>query len=507
SIFLNLSGLFFLLGAFLALFYGLESFQDREFLKLLDSIGSRKKLFWSVLASRLLLVLGYLLVIMVTTWLLYLINGVSVSIGHLLIYGLVVFWMAAFFLFAGMLAGVLENKRAGLVAVFVVWLLFVFALPAIVGKIVYSRAETITSAYDIDIETFKIFMSIEKKAKEQAGQMERDNTKTEIRQKLFEYFWDNEFKQIFNHEQGMIDEMKNVVSLHHNLSLIFPTSFFLSLNNEMSGRGYESLISFYKYVLKHKKGFIHFYANKSFYEGAKEVEPYLKGDENVFHAPETLPDNFGFGLFISLSWLLLLLFLNWLGFNRLLDRLPDIEETEAETKDFTQNEFKKNRITSEAETEDLKQDEFKKNKITSVVTFNPVLLTHFLELLRKHENRYIFVPGLDCLPGDVRVKNLFSFFGAPVPERLQAMAGRYVSGLPKDYKALAVLEIIRRFEDTEFFIFNDFLIGLSEEFMKYFADVLDILKKKKGRKIVYFTNFMPKFGDNIIKRPYEQPPF
>jgi ABC-type transport system involved in multi-copper enzyme maturation permease subunit len=481
SVFLNLSGLLFLLGSLLVLFYGLESYRDRDFIEFLDSIkGNRKNLFWSALTSRLLLLLGACLLIAITTWFLYFINGVAVNVGYLMVYGLVFFLMFAFFLFAGMLAGALRNRRAGLITVFSVWLLFIFGLPAIVGSVVYSRAKSITPPYKMDIEKFRLMMNIEKKAKEQIGRMKRDNTNTEVRRKLHEYFWSNQFKQIFSHEQNMINQMKGFVSLHHNLSLIFPTSFFLSVNNEISGRGYESLISFYEYALKHKRGFVQYYAEKSFYLGEETVRSYLKGDENIFHASSMLPGNFGFGLVIGFFWLLGLLFFNWLAFNRLLDRRSNIDS---------------------AGIKELKPQEFKKNRITNVLTFNHSLLSGFLETLRRQGSRYIFAPGPDCLPGDVKVKRLFDLFGLAVPDALKPLANKYVSCLEADYKALAIMEI-SRLNHAEFYIFNNFLAGLSDTFEKHFAESLEVLKK--GRKVVYFTNSVPRVGDDFIRHANER---
>lgn len=485
NIFLNLSGLIFLLGSLLSLLYGFEAFRDRDFLKLQDGTGNRKNLFWFILVSRLLLLLGCCLVLITTIWLLYLLNGLTVNLGHVIIYGLAVFLMSAFFMLGGVFAGALKSRWVGIAVVISVWLVFIFGLPAIVGKIVSNRAEFIISTYEMDMNKFKLMMDIENKALEQAGKINIKNTNVEIRQKLHEYFWNNEFKQIFDHEHTMINEMKGVVSLHYNLSLIFPTSFFLSVNNEISGRGYENLMTFYDYALKHKKGFIRYYAEKSFYTGEKEVKAYLKGNKNVFRASSTLPGNFGFGVVITCFWLLLLLFLSWLAFNRMLNALPDTD--------------------SDTEPKYLKPDEFKKSKITAVVTFTPVLLANFLETLKKQGIRFVFAPGPDIMPGDVSVKSLFAFFGVPVPDRLQPVTGEQVGSLAPDHQALVTFELARSFTGAEFFIFNDFLAGLSDKFAEYFAGILDTLKK--GRKIVYFTNAVPKVGDNVIRRANERQPF
>jgi ABC-type transport system involved in multi-copper enzyme maturation permease subunit len=287
SIFLNLTGLILLFGSLLALLYGFEAYKDRTFLKFLEGIvRSRRKLFGFVLISRLFLLLIGNVIITLTVWFIFLLNGLpNIDVVKLFLYSLVSFLMLACFLIAGMLASSVKNRMAGMISVFAIWLLFVFFIPAMVGEIVYGRAESLISTYKMEMEKLKLMMSIEKQAKEQAGKLDVENTNTKIRQQLHEYFLNNEFKKIFNQEKSMIKEMKGIVALHHNLSLVFPSSFFLSVNNEISGRGYENLIAFYEHVSKLKVGFIQYYAEKSFFSDEKTITPYLKGEENIFYAP------------------------------------------------------------------------------------------------------------------------------------------------------------------------------------------------------------------------------
>ena len=491
SIFLNLSGLIFLLGTLLSLFYGFESFQDRDYLKFLDSVGSRKRIFAFLLVSRLLLILLCCLTITVTISLLYLINGLTVNIGHVILYGLVIFVLLSFFLLVGMLAGTLKSKRVGLISVFGIWLFFVFGLPAIAGKIVYNRSESMMSVYKMDNEKFKLLMRFEKKAKDEAGKMDRNKTNTDIRRKLFNYLWDNEFKEIMKYENIMLTDMKGVVTFHYNLSLIFPTTFFLSVNNEISGRGYENLIAFYEYALKHKIGFIEFYADKSFFSGDKTVKPYLRGNENIFHVSSLLPGNFGFGLVIGFFWVIFSALISWIFFSRMLDRRPDIETFPGEIK--------------EAERQGIQINLIKENKMTVVFTFDPVRIHEVYQRLKGLIGRVVLVPGPQALPGDVKVKNLFKFFGLDVPESLNPLRDKFCDRLNQDDRSLLILEIVKELP-AKSLIFDQFLTGLSEHMKKYFLNFLE--NHKKGRKIVYMTNCVNglSVGGNMIKFANESYP-
>jgi hypothetical protein len=461
SIFMNLTGFILLFYSLLVLFYGLESYRNHDFLKFLECKLSRKKLFMSVFFSRLFLLFAWCLIISLTVWFLYILNGITgINVGMFALYNLVAFLMLGFFLFVGMMAGTYKNKFNRIAVVISVWLIFVFLIPAVVGKIVYHRAESILSTYKMEIEKFKVMMSIEKKALEQAGKLDVKNTNTEIRRQLHEYFWNNEFKTIFGYEQSMINEMKDVVSLYHNLSLFFPTSFFLSTNNEISGCGYESLIGFYDHAYKLKMGFTQYYAEKNFYSGEKTVKPFLNGDENIFHASSHLPAKFDFGLVISLLWLLLLLYLLWNRFNRMLDSVQDTQR-------------------------DLNPDELKNNKTNVIFTLDKGLLPQLIKKLRLILKNILAVPGPDSLPGDTTVKNLFSLFGLAMPEAIKEIAGKYVFTLEPDQKGKVLLEIAEALK-ADILIFDNFLAGLSDAFIHYFASTIKLMKK--GRKVVYFTN-------------------
>ena len=134
---------------------------------------------------------------------------------------------------------------------------------------------------------------------------------------------------------------------------------------------------------------------------------------------------------------------------------------------------------------ELSPDELKKDQTNVIFTSDKGLLPKLITKLRSKNTPFMFVPGPASLPGDTKVKNLFTLFGMAVPEVLEEIAGKYVFTLEPDQKGKVLVEITRSLT-ADVIIFDNFLAGLSDDIIHYFAGVLNSLKK--GRKVVYFTN-------------------
>jgi hypothetical protein len=277
---------------------------------------------------------------------------------------------------------------------------------------------------------------------------------------LFILFWNGGFKELMGHEADMVNEMKGNASFFQTLASSFPSTSFLSVSSELSSRGFANLIEFNEYSQKIKKDYI-WYLAKNYLLSTKVVfPPFIKKNENLYQGQSRLPDNFGFGLVVTVLWLAVLFVFSWLGFNRMLDRARDTKR-------------------------ELSPDEIKKDKTNVIFTSDKGLLPQLITKLRSQHIPFLSVPGPASLPGDVKVKNLFSLFDLAVPEVLKKIAGKYVFTLEPDQKGKVLSEITRSLA-ADVIIFDNFLAGLSDDIIHYFAGVLNSIKK--GRIIVYFTN-------------------
>ena len=213
-----------------------------------------------------------------------------------------------------------------------------------------------------------------------------------------------------------------------------------------------------------KAAYIWYLAQNYIFSNIMEFPPFIKNEENVYKGKISLPGRYGFGWAINLIWLIALFGLYWFMFNRMLDRA---QETKRE----------------------LSPKDLNKDKTKVIFTLDRGLLPQLIKKLRAQNTPFLSVPGPRSLPGDSKVKDLFSLFGLDVPEALRDIAGKYVFTLEPDEKAKVLIEIINSIAievKADVIIFDNFLAGLSDKIISHLAGILKSLKK--GRRIVYFSN-------------------
>jgi len=162
----------------------------------------------------------------------------------------------------------------------------------------------------------------------------------------------------------------------------------------MSSRGFANQAGFYEYTRQKKKDFIWYLAENYILSTKMVFPPFIKGNENIYKGKSCLPGNFNFGMAANLVWLLVFLWLFWIGFNRMLDYVPK----------NTKPEFKANRI--------------KKNITNVVLTADRGSYPKLLVELRSQNIASVAIPKPVQLPGELKVKDLLDFFGLAVPDKL-----------------------------------------------------------------------------------------
>ena len=472
--YMDFSGIMFLIGSFLGLIYGYDITRKKDYLMLLADVSDSKNPAFLITVARVILLnlVFWVLSGLALLWLL--VNGINIVNTDYLLFMLALTLVITFFVFVGAIISTMKKKPTQFITLPVVYFLFVFFIPGLIQKSVYVEARNrLKSIHNFEYGMLKTMMQLEKRLYERFGVFKEgkgeapDNIKVAIQESL-----NNDWAKLKEMEKKRKEEIIKRIEAYQTISAAFPTTFYLSINKEISSKGFQSFDEFYQYAFDMKYNFLEFYIEKKFYNPVPKsgVEPFIKGNEDLFFAQSRLPGSFKFGIMVSIVWLGVLLALSWIRFYLSFSSRPGQQDKELYL-------------------------DLKKNETSVVITTDPNRISKLIAGLRFLHSRLICVPNWSCLKKESRVKWYFSFFNLPIPEKLQPVAEKYCNDLNPDHRAMILTDITRSF-DADVFIFNNFLSGLSDEFVDYFTEFLKSLKK--GRQIVYFSNSLAiasKIGD------------
>lgn len=313
--FKDFSGIMLLMGSLLVLYFGYESMTHKDYLRYMTGFADLKKLFLSIVFSRVLIVTLTFFFIGGLSLLLLAINGFRLTgneMSHWLAFMGVLVLLSVFFFTLGTIAGTFKSRFNGFVTLIFLWFIFVFLIPWVVNAFTAHKADNIVSNYQLELEKLKILMGFEKQAAEQEGPVTVSNTETE--RKLVESAWNNEIKKIQLLEKKMEREMQENIHGFQVISSSFPSTFYLSTGNEISGKGYENFIRFYEYIQHLKWKFVRYYIDKKYYSGTSDVESFIKGNENLFYSETLFPRYFVHGEQLMVVYIMGLLIVSYIRF-------------------------------------------------------------------------------------------------------------------------------------------------------------------------------------------------
>ena len=308
--FTDFSGMILFFATFLALFFGLETFHNMEYMKILSSVAGQKRIFINIILARFMLLFLLLMAVLIISYLLILLNGVLIP----LTWGLPVFLMVIvlniwFFFALGALIGTLRSKSMRLLLGIFLWFTGVFIIPTAIDTVIDLKSYSITSFYNAQLQKFKILSDFELYVKKVEGLFKLNEKPTETRIELAHRYWEKDFKEIMVIEEKMLKQMERNISLGQWLSTFFPNTNYLSTTNELSSSGYNGLLDFYKYSMQVKIAFNQKFLDVVYFSGNSDqkVEPFLKDGKNMYRLQMSFPASLGLGVILSFLYIIIFL--------------------------------------------------------------------------------------------------------------------------------------------------------------------------------------------------------
>jgi len=504
--FTDFSGILLFFGSLLALFYGYDSLYFKEYLKMMASISNRLPLYFSLLASRILMVSLLLLLLIGSALLLMMLNGLPIPLDAKTMNFIVsILLIGVFFLLLGTALGTFKSKLTGIPTLLSCWFILLFIVPAAVNNYIENKSNFIKPLYKFEVEKLKILMGFERENteaefKKKYGEVSKENLK-----KMIISYWNNEFKKLNALEREMLSDMRNHLSHLQWVSVLFPTTNYLSTVNEISSRGYENLMDFYKYVQEMKSTFVRTFIDKVYFANFSKVEPAFKGDTNVYSARSRLPGPFIPGMLITLGYIVLLTWGTYIRFKRILFNIPaftgeprqhpDLKLSKGQYRIFS---LESNVFLSQLYNLFSAQLNHSKNENEPELISIRIFLDEMDLTYEKNREPFLYLCSPDGLPGDIRVGDFFSFITrlSRYPEEkkdslftrlgLESLKNKPFSQLKKQEKAELLLAVTYMYTPYIYLI-HDIARGMTRHFTVQFKDRMHELSES-GKLVLYLTS-------------------
>lgn len=410
----DFSGILLFFGSLMALLYGYDAFRKEDYLRFLASMTSAKCVFFWAIVSRIFLLFLMILGITACALVLMMLNGFIFPLdSYFFIFVSIIFAVSLFFFSLGTLFSTVRSRVTGISTIISCWFILLFVIPTGLKLYIAEKADMITPIYELERKKLKIIMDFEKRSIEEAGTFDYGKKVEKKHRDVILGYWNNEFREIHALEKNMQKQMKEIIALHHKLSAFFVTTFYQSINSEISSRGYYSLVLFINNVQVGKIKFFKFYMDNLYFteNQSSKIKSFVKGNENLFFAESRLPDHLIFGYSSMIFYIAGLLFWSYFRFKKRLDFLPGEEIKGESCKDVK-----------------LKQGDFKVWCIQGNFLLRQLytLFSGAIGIFKKEKNRlkvsidekeilpgskklnFIYICHPSEIPGNVKVKNLVS---------------------------------------------------------------------------------------------------
>jgi hypothetical protein len=518
--FFDFSSTILFIGSIIALYFGFDLLRRREFIKSLASMHGKVKTFLSLITSRLIILwAAFAFNILYSIAMLKFFNiDLSPKETELLGYFTIITLMCVtFFFLLGSVAGIAQ-KRTHRFVVILIWVSSVYIFPAFINYNTERQSQDITSNFQLELEKLIFLMDSEdrinadkefiKVALKARNKIKFDEKDEEIIRQTVDSYRQQEFSKIMEYDKEMVKKMKPLAKNYQFWSSFSPSTFFLSVNNEISSRGFYNLIAFYQAAQKSKKDFVSFYTKMRAFElierfkGKRppKVVDFIDNKTyfNTFQGTAVLPHGFELGLVMTLIWILIILDYTYSVYSNTLFVSQDKSDWELGKMEIILNNGELNVVISrKKDVSDYLYNAFSGNN----QDFPGKILWNDNDIVGKKKNHhFVYFCFPDEIPWSIRTLDFVKFicrcFNLPAKEKKLIIDNFKSTEYYK--KTFGELEIVDRtrmvlslapimIKESTVFMFDDFAKGLPDEFLDEFIDRLDELKNREVA-ILYWTS-------------------
>jgi ABC-type polysaccharide/polyol phosphate transport system ATPase subunit len=342
---------------------------------------------------------------------------------------------------------------------------------------------------------------------------------SQIKADMAHRYLKKEFPQIQKKENELLGKMKSEIDFFQGLFSIFPTTFYLSTGNEISSRGYANIIKFYENSIGIKKRFMKFYVDHRYGDNPDKIVNFIeefkekekeKGEKeaNIYKATTRLPGKFGFGIGVTLSWILVVLLFSYLSYKRALFRPPKKQI-------IGLNDLEIDLVKGRSDVM-LSSEKDIGNHLYNVLSgknrvFKGAVKWRDDDIAAKNiKVNFVYLCHIEEMPGDIKAKNFVLFIGKGLKtskERMQSISrklglnkiGRMSFGQLSDRKKAQILLEAACLKTCDIYMINNYLKGMPSDFAEEFKNRMEELRGRNA-SILYVTNdvFMGRrLGDRL----------
>lgn len=444
-----------------------------------------KILYGAIILSKILLILCFLIISYLLVVGLFLINGIGLSVADLSYLGLfflVTFLTMIIFLILGSICGLAKSIfKAGIYAI-LIWFLLIILIPEISNIGLSKHTATIfESIYSHELKKLEIFSKAEDSILKEVSKYKTPEDIKSAYKRLIKNYLENDFKKILGLEQKMVKDTMKAANKVHFFNIFTPVTFYKTVNNEISGCAFNGHIDFYKSNIKYYEGFVKYCLENTMNRIRPKDKPFIKNAEDyIFHLKSSLPKYFGAGVALNIFYILMVLFLSYHRFMRVV--FQKTENAEA----FRNLDFKFDSgkyfvyfyEDSEVPEQLYNVLSGKFHKFTGIIS----IAGEVIDLSKKKD--FVYLPEPDYIPGEIKPRFLLNMIGKlyrvsrPEIEKLQAEFSSIMDKRFADLKRIEKVNILLRllkFKGGRIYLLNNFLINIDKDPLK---EIVEGMKDK-----------------------------